>query len=309
MLDLRRMMLLCDLADLGTVTAVADRRSITSSAVSQQLRVLEEEAGAVLFRREGRTLGLTRSGTVLVDYARRVLGAVDEAMSAVAAVEDRVAGQLSVASFNMGVSLLAAPMVQRLGLDAPEVHVQVHQQNRGASLRALRQGEIDLAIVCSYSFTGHEPLSGLSSMDLFDEPLVLMAPPSLHPLVRAAGLAALADQPWIGGAQKSGLGVALMRAGEREGFIPHVKHRLIGARNICELAGTGVGPAIVPALSIPAEFDDYVVDDIEIESRTVSAVVRTGRQRDPATAAALQALQEIADEVAGIRAEPVGAAS
>ncbi len=57
MLDLRRMMLLSDLADLGSVTAVAERRSITSSAVSQQLRVLEEEAGAVLFRRDGRTLG------------------------------------------------------------------------------------------------------------------------------------------------------------------------------------------------------------------------------------------------------------
>lgn len=41
MLDLRRMMLLNDLAELGTVTAVAERRCITSSAVSQQLRVLE----------------------------------------------------------------------------------------------------------------------------------------------------------------------------------------------------------------------------------------------------------------------------
>jgi len=67
MLDLRRMMLLCDLADLGTVTAVADRRSITSSAVSQQLRVLEKETGAILFRRDGRTLSLTRSGNVLVE--------------------------------------------------------------------------------------------------------------------------------------------------------------------------------------------------------------------------------------------------
>ncbi|WP_206779357.1 LysR family transcriptional regulator, partial [Frankia sp. EI5c] len=63
-LDLRRMMLLRDLADFGTVTAVAERRNITSSAVSQQLRVLEQETGAILFRRDGRTLGLTRSGRV-----------------------------------------------------------------------------------------------------------------------------------------------------------------------------------------------------------------------------------------------------
>ncbi|MDV7191270.1 helix-turn-helix domain-containing protein [Mycolicibacterium fortuitum] len=50
-------MLLADLADLGSVTAVAEHRNITSSAVSQQLRVLEDETGAALFRRDGRTLG------------------------------------------------------------------------------------------------------------------------------------------------------------------------------------------------------------------------------------------------------------
>src|ERR1700749_1506354 len=101
MLDLRRMMLLCDLADLGTVTAVAERRSITSSAVSQQLRVLEGEVGAVLFQRDGRKLGLTRAGQVFVDHLRRVVGAIDEAMSAVAATRDSAAGNLVIAAFNM----------------------------------------------------------------------------------------------------------------------------------------------------------------------------------------------------------------
>ncbi|MFW0785554.1 LysR family transcriptional regulator [Gordonia sp. CPCC 206044] len=310
MLDLRRMMLLCDLAELGTVTAVADRRGITSSAVSQQLRVLEDEVGATLFRRVGRSLGLTRGGVVLADHARRVLGAVDEAMTAVAATQDRNSGQLVVASFNMGISLLAAPMVARLGIDAPDIHVQLRQEDRGPALRLLRQGEIDLAITCTYGFGAHESLGGLRNIALVSEPLVLMAPARLHLPIHDSGIAALADASWVTGPENSGLGVAVLRAGERADFIPRIKHRLIGARNICDLAATGVGPAIVPRLSVPEHLRSLVVDDVELESREISAVVRAGRRQDPNTSAALDILRSIADEIVHAHtAAPIGVAS
>lgn len=310
MLDLRRMMLLCDLAELGTVTAVADRRSITSSAVSQQLRVLEDEVGATLFRRDGRTLGLTRGGVVLADHARRVLGAVDEAMSAVAATADRNSGNLVVASFNMGISMLAAPMITRLGSDAADITVQLRQENRGSALRLLRQGELDLAITCDYGYGGHESLAGLVEVGLFAEPLVLLAPLDTHVAVRGAGLAALADQAWVTAPQGTGLGTAVLRAGESAGFIPRVVHRLVGARNICELAATGAGPAIVPALAVPEDLVSLVVDGVDVGERRISVVMRSGRQHDPNTAVALDTLRIISDEIAPRSREiPVGVAS
>ncbi|VCT89619.1 HTH-type transcriptional regulator GltC [Mycolicibacterium hassiacum DSM 44199] len=294
MLDLRRMMLLSDLADLGSVGAVAERRGITSSAVSQQLRVLEEEAGAVLFRREGRTLGLTRSGQVLVDHVRRVLAAVDEAMSAVAETRDRTAGQLSVAVFNMGVPTLVAPMVRRLGTEVPDLRVQVQQEHSAAALRLVRQGEIDLAVVCSYDFLPPDPLGGLVGERLLVEPLVVMAPRRLHARIAQFGLAALADRPWVTGPRGSGLAVALSRAGERAGFTPQVKHRVVGAQNICDLAATETAAAVVPRLSVPAALAHLVVPDLQLDSRTISAVLRPGRRRDPNIALALRALREVA---------------
>ncbi|MGC5248440.1 LysR family transcriptional regulator [Gordonia sp. DT219] len=308
MIDLKRMMLLCDLAELGTVTAVAERRHITSSAVSQQLRVLEEESSAVLFRRDGRTLGLTRSGEVLADHARRVLGALDEAMSAVAATVDRASGQLVVASFNMGISLLVAPMMQRLAEDAPDVRVLIQQENRARALRLLRQGETDLAITCAYGFGGHESQSGLMTVPLIDEPLVLMAPPRLHVAIRTRGLSTLADEQWVSGTADSGLGIAVMRAGERSGFIPRITHRLVGARNICDVAGTGIGPAVVPLLTVPEHLRPLVVDDVTLETRQIQAVVRAGRQRDPKTAIALRALQLISEGALRATRTPIGLA-
>lgn len=310
MLDLRRMMLLSDLADLGSVTAVAERRSITSSAVSQQLRVLEEEVGAILFRREGRTLGLTRSGQVLAEHVRRVLVAVNEAMSAVAETTDRVSGQVAIATFNMGIPTLAVPLMQRLSTDAPELRVQVQQETSSASIRLLRQGEIDIAITCHYDFIGQDSPGGLNTVPLLFEPLVLLAPTHSHLRIRKQGLAALADGPWVTGPQNSGLGAAVMRAGESAGFTPQVKHRLIGAQNICDLAATEVASAIVPRLSVPAALEGLIVGGLDLGGRTISAVVRAGRQRDPNIALILRTLRAIADQaLPEAPSEPLGVAS
>jgi DNA-binding transcriptional LysR family regulator len=294
MLDLRRMMLLCDLADLGSVTAVADRRSITSSAVSQQLRVLEEEAGAILFRREGRTLGLTRSGHVLVEHVRIVLSAVDEAMTAVAATRDRTTGQVAVAAFNMGIPMLAVPLMQRLNDAEPDLRIEVQQEASIGALRLLRQGEIDIAITCTYDFSGEESLGGLTSEALLFEPLVLMAPTDLHLRIRNAGLASLAGAQWVTGPQSSGLSTSLVRAAEGAGFSPQIKHRLIGAQNICDLAATETASAIVPRLCVPDRLKSLIVPDIDLGARTISAVIRAGRQHDPNIALIMRTLRAIA---------------
>ena len=59
MLDVRRLRLLCDLARLGTIAAVAAAHTFTPSAVSQQLSALEREAGVRLLTRTGRSVTLT----------------------------------------------------------------------------------------------------------------------------------------------------------------------------------------------------------------------------------------------------------
>ncbi|OMC03607.1 LysR family transcriptional regulator [Mycobacterium sp. NS-7484] len=310
MQDLRRMMLLADLADLGSVSAVASHRHITSSAVSQQLRVLEEEAGAVLFRRDGRTLGLTRSGQVLAEHVRRILIAVDEAMTAVAQTRDRVAGQVAIATFNMGIPTLAVPLMQRLNSDTPDLRVQVQQDTSTGAVRLLRQGEVDVAITCRYDFLGPEPTGGLATTPLLFEPLVLLAPTDARLRIQKHGLCALADGFWVTGPPNSGLELAALRACERAGFVPQVKHRLIGAQNLCELAATEVASAIVPRLSVPAHLESLLVPGLDLGGRAISAVVRAGRQRDPNIDLVLRTLRAIADQALPTPpAEPLGVAS
>src|SRR3569833_1914355 len=86
MLDVRRLRLLRDLARLGTIAAVAAEHTYTPSAVSQQLSALEREAGVRLLARTGRRGVLTPAGLTLVEHAEAVLGALERASSALAAV-------------------------------------------------------------------------------------------------------------------------------------------------------------------------------------------------------------------------------
>lgn len=298
-LDLRRMMLLRDLADFGTVTAVAERRNITSSAVSQQLRVLEQETGAILFRRDGRTLGLTRSGRVLVEHARVVLGAMDDAMSALAAERDQISGQVAVASYNLGIPAFAAPLVHRLSTDKPHLQIRLQQADPGDALRLLRQNEVDVAITYRCDFEAEDMLGGLTQEALLVEPFVLLVPTRLHPRVRSRGLAALADLAWVTGLVDSCLDIALLRAAERAGFTPRIMHRLVTAQIVCDLAATGVVPAIVPRLSVPPHLEHLIVEGIPVGHRTVSAVVRTRRRGDPNIAHILRTLRVIGAQALG----------
>jgi len=73
MLDVRRLRLLRELAYRGTIAAVADALAFTPSAVSQQLSVLEREAGLPLLERRGRRVVLTPAGQNLVRHAEAVL--------------------------------------------------------------------------------------------------------------------------------------------------------------------------------------------------------------------------------------------
>jgi len=73
MLELRRLRLLRELHERGTIAAVADALQFTPSAVSQQLAMLEREAGVALLERAGRGVRLTDAAVVLVGHADALL--------------------------------------------------------------------------------------------------------------------------------------------------------------------------------------------------------------------------------------------
>src|SRR3979411_1392171 len=81
-LDIDFLRTLVSAEDLGGMNRAAEQVGRSQSAVSQQMRKLEEKIGQRLFRKQGRGLVLTEPGELLLKYARRMLALNDEAIAA-----------------------------------------------------------------------------------------------------------------------------------------------------------------------------------------------------------------------------------
>src|SRR5919107_2708205 len=118
MLDLRRLRLLRELQERGTIAAVADALRFTPSAVSQQLAQLEREAGVKLLVRAGRGVRLTDPALVLVGHAEALLERTAIAEADLAAAAGTVAGRARIAGFQSVALRLALPAMDALARDA-----------------------------------------------------------------------------------------------------------------------------------------------------------------------------------------------
>src|SRR4051794_33546856 len=99
MLDLRRLRLLRELHERGTIAAVADALQFTPSAVSQQLAMLERETGIRLLERAGRGVRLTDPALVLVEHAEGLLERAARAEADLAAAAGTGTGRARIAPF------------------------------------------------------------------------------------------------------------------------------------------------------------------------------------------------------------------
>src|ERR1700730_18840460 len=107
MLDLRRLRLLKEFPERGTITATAAPLGYTPSAVSQQLAVLEREAGTALLDRTARSAELTDAGLRLTAHAERILAAVEEAEADLSAAAREPSGRVSGAAVPSAAAALA----------------------------------------------------------------------------------------------------------------------------------------------------------------------------------------------------------
>src|SRR5688572_28114623 len=113
MLDVRRLRLLSELHARGTVAAVADALHFTPSAVSQQLAVLEREAGVTLIERVGRGVRLTDAALRLVEHADAVIERFELAEAELEG-DGEVRGAVRVVAFQTAAYWLVAPAIVAL---------------------------------------------------------------------------------------------------------------------------------------------------------------------------------------------------
>jgi DNA-binding transcriptional LysR family regulator len=294
MLDLHRLRLLRELHARGTVRAAAHALGYTTSAVSQQLAVLEREAGSVLLERAGRNVRLTDAGLVLVRHAQTLLDAVEAAEAEVAQVAaGQVAGVVRVSSFQSAFLRIVAPAIRQLSDTHPHVRVEASELEVEQGVPALRLQQLDVVVGDEYDDQPRPVHADLARTDLVRERIRLVMPPD-HPLARRrkVPLAELGAQPWA--ACQPGTGHREMQiriCRQMGGFEPDLRYASDDFLILLELVRTTGACALLPELVLGYEAPGVVVRDLAEGSLGRRVFMLTRSSRTPSVDAVTEALQ------------------
>ena len=296
MLDLRRLRLLHEMHRLGTVSAVADALSYSPSTVSQQLRVLEREAGTPLFEPAGRRVRLTEAALVMAAHAQRLLAGAERAEADLAAAAGgAVAGVVRVGSFQTASLRLLLPAMNALRETHPGVQVHLVEAEPEPALEALRSHALDLALADEWAGTAQPRWPGLEREDLFTEAVRVVLSRD-HPAAQSGepvALAALAGEPWATGYPGGGMAALVRRVcNQHGGFEPDIRHETNELTMLLSLAAAGHAVTLLPELALMGDVAGVAARPVaETElTRTLFTAVRAGADRRPALAAVRAAI-------------------
>ncbi|WP_354641736.1 LysR family transcriptional regulator [Kitasatospora camelliae] len=309
MLDPVRLLLLRELADRGTMTAVAAACGYTSSAVSQQLATLERESGTRLFERAGRRVRLTAEGRRLAGHARTVLAALQAAEDGLRAA-DTPRGPLAVGCFATMAAARLIPALAVARVRHPQLRLTVHEWEPPEAVAALREGRCEVAVRYAYDLDPEPEPVDLDVHPLAVEPL-LLAVPEGHPVAAAAAAAAvdlreLAGAEWIAGSRADSDRTLVERACAIAGYRPRITHTADDYHLVLRMVAHGLGVALVPRMAVRAygggagagtAFPGVALREVSTVplTRRITALTRPASAGDPAVRALLDLLRSAED--------------
>ncbi|MDV7090515.1 LysR substrate-binding domain-containing protein [Rhodococcus opacus] len=294
MLQVNRLRLLCELHRRGTLAAVASALSYSPSAVSQQLRQLEREVGAILLEPVGRGVRLTEQDLILVEHGNRVLGLLEQAEAEVVASLGQIRGTVRVAAFQTAALALVPGMLAELRKRHPLVDVEFTQGEPTETVPALASAEYDLVVIESYP--GYPPRipEGIHVDKLMTDPLWLVIPNTIASTIDPENdvIAQLSGAKWAMELAESVPGMWIREQCRRAGFSPSIMCKSEDLLVHRYLAEEGLVVAVLPGLALhhlDSSTARYPVGP-ELTCREVQVATRSTARTSPAVSAVHDAL-------------------
>ena len=290
-MDLRQLEYVVAVAETLNFTRAAERSHVVQSALSHQVARLEAELGTRLFERSTKSVRLTASGELLVEYARRVLTTVADARAELDALKGLRRGQLHLGATQVtGRVVDTVRLLGQLHRLYPEITLATRTGPPKELAAGVLSGDLDIAFISGQA----DSPTLTSTVVIQHEPLVAIVPID-HKLARRrrVRLAELAQAgPFVEFREGIDLRVEVDRAFAIAGIQRESTLELGQISDMLRCAAEGLGTAIVPrAFTAPPEDRSYHALAIvePAPSTSVQAIYRHGRA-EPALGAFLALL-------------------
>ena len=272
-MDARALETLRTVGSQGGVTAAAAVLHLTPSAVSQQLAVLQRDAGVPLTERVGRGLRLTPAGEALAAAALDVAVAMERAQAACDAFLERPAGIVRVSAFQSGAELLLPGLLMRVAA-LEGITLECTDEDVAQVDFAALTDRIDIVVAHRPEDAPDWP--GVQVVPLLREPLDVAVPVD-HPLAARSAVwpADLVGQEWI--SVRVGFPIASLVT-EVAGPTPRVVHRVNDFHVTEALVGAGHGISLLPRYTFGASSRTRLIPLEGVRAaRRIDALLRRDR--------------------------------
>jgi len=179
MLDAHQLTVFAAVAENLSFTRAAERLFLTQSAVSHQIARLERDVGCRLLDREGRAVGLTPAGRTLLQQARRVFAALEEAQAAARYAARPDIGRLRIGASSTACQYIIPEALREFRESFPAYSLSITPGDSPQTAERLLSGEIDLGLMVRL-----ERQKKLEYHELFEDELRFLVSP-LHPWAKA----------------------------------------------------------------------------------------------------------------------------
>ena len=274
MLDLRRLQILAALEAEGTMTAAAARLHMSTSAISQQISLLEREVSLPLLERVGRRVRLNEAGKSLVAHYREIAAAVEAAETSLSLFHTDVRGTVTISTFPSFCSTILPQALMALRRSYPALEVVVRDMEPVDSVNRLRSGDVDLAVVDDLHEVSYE---GVVGSVLARDEIMLCLPADYAPMPAATvRLEDFAGEHWVFEAEGSAFEVYTRELCRQAGFEPKVVGHCGNLIAMLGLVRAGFGVALMSELNLGRETEDLLVRRVEpLVCRDVRVITRT----------------------------------
>ncbi|MFZ4874552.1 LysR family transcriptional regulator [Janthinobacterium sp. Mn2066] len=247
MISIKQFKYFVEVVDAGSYSRAAEKLYIAQSALSRQIKELENEVQALLLTRDARHIELTPAGQVFYERSKRILEEIDETVRQTRHVGQGAQGIIRLLhSSSVPLTPAIAPLLNRLLAQFPGVSLDISRDSSENQALDIEEGRADVGLVRLPTLRKH---ANVIVRELYQEKLVVAV--SQHsPLAAQASttIAALRNEAFVSIPHKDRGGLSYLVAGMclAQGFFPKAARALSRKTTQLHLIEANLGIAIVP---------------------------------------------------------------
>jgi DNA-binding transcriptional LysR family regulator len=255
----------CDLVEMSSFSAAASHNFVTQSAVSQQVRALEDKYERKLLERARGRVRLTPAGKVFYESSKDIVARFREMESHLQQLTKVIAGTIHVLTVHtVGLYELSTPVRRFLRIH-PQVNLRIEYSRSNRVYEQVQKGDADLGIVAYPIKRAH-----LTVIPFREDRLVLICPPG-HPLAaaRRIPIRKLAGLDFVGFERDLPTRKQTDRILRRHGIEVRYRMELDNIETMKRVVEIGTGCALLPEPAVRQEVRNRTVAAVQIRDETL----------------------------------------